>query len=95
MQNKLTRAEQETHINIDAVEGYAIIDTSIPKDIKALKKKGYEIIKENYYSDGTVCNVIFKMPRSVLTFRSANTVKRKPSEKQKRSLEIARQHIGR
>ena len=37
---KLTNEERETHISIDAVEGCAIIDTSIPKDINKCKKAG-------------------------------------------------------
>ena len=66
---KLTRAERETHIGIDAIEECAIIDTSIPKDINKCKKLGYEIIKENHYEDGTICSVIFKVPRRCISFR--------------------------
>ena len=66
---KLTRAEWETHISIDAIEECAIIDTSIPKDINKCKKLGYEIIRENHYEDGSICNVIFKVPRRCISFR--------------------------
>ena len=76
---KLTRAEWETHISIDAVEECAIIDTSIPKDINKCKKLGYEVIRENHYEDGTVCNVIFKMPRRAISFRRMEAVNRQPA----------------
>lgn len=56
---KLTKEEWETHISIDAVDGIAVIDASIPKDITKLKKLGYPVIRENLYEDGSICNVIF------------------------------------
>lgn len=66
---RLTKGEWETHISIDAVEGCATIDTSIPKDINKCKKLGYEIIRENHYEDGSICNVVFKVPRRCISFR--------------------------
>lgn len=94
---KLTRAEWETHISIDELEGYAIIDTSIPKDINKCRKLGYEIIKENHYEDGTVCNVIFKAPRKAISFRSMEAVNRPSrtlSEERLKQLEEARAKKG-
>ena len=80
---KLTRAEWETHISIDAVEESAIIDTSIPKDINKCKKLGYEAIRENHYEDGTVCNVIFKVPRRCISFRGLQQRVRTEEQKQR------------
>lgn len=79
----MTKEEQETHISIDA-EGFAVIDTSIPKDINKCKKLGYEIIRENQYEDGSICNVIFKVPRRCISFR--NIEKRTISEEQKEKM---------
>ena len=79
----MTKEEQETHISIDA-EGFAVIDTSIPKDINKCKKLGYEIIRENQYEDGSICNVIFKVPRRCISFR--NIKKRTISEEQKEKM---------
>ena len=81
---KLTREEMETHISIDNVEGYAIIDTSIPKDINKCKKMGYEVIRENLHEDGSICNVIFKAPRRCISFR--NIEKREISEEQREKM---------
>lgn len=75
---RLTREEWETHISIDAVEECAIIDTSIPKDINKCRKMGYEIIRENHYEDGNISNVIFKVPRKAISFRSMEAIN-KPS----------------
>ena len=76
---KLTRAEWETHISIDTVEECAIIDTSIPKDINKCKKLGYEVIRENHYEDGSICNVVFKVPRRAISFRRMEVVNRQPT----------------
>ncbi|WP_312047521.1 hypothetical protein [Anaerotignum sp.] len=66
---KLTMDEWETHICIDAIEDCAIIDTSIPKDITKCRKQGYEVVQERYYEDGSICGVIFKVPRRCISFR--------------------------
>ena len=79
----MTKEEQETHISIDA-EGFAVIYTSIPKDINKCKKLGYEIIRENQYEDGSICNVIFKVPRRCISFR--NIEKREISDEQREKM---------
>lgn len=79
---KLTREEWETHISIDAIEETAIVDTSIPKDITKLKKCGWEVLQENKYPDGSICNVIFKAPRKAIIFRDIS--KLEWSEERKR-----------
>lgn len=79
---KLTREEWETHISIDAIEEFAIVDTSIPKDITKLKKCGWEVLQENKYPDGTVCNVIFKAPRRAITIQDIKTLERSEAQKQ-------------
>ena len=91
---KLTRAEWETHISIDAVEGSAIIDTSIPKDINKCKKLGYEVIRENHYEDGTVCNVIFKVPRRCISFRGLQQRVRTEEQKQRASENALKNGFG-
>ena len=89
---KLTREEWETHISIDAIEEAAIVDTSIPKDITKLKKCGWEVIQENKYPDGTICNVIFKAPRKAITIRDITRLE--PSEERsRRSSEIAKKFL--
>ncbi len=80
---KLTREEWETHISIDAIEETAIVDTSIPKDITKLKKCGWEVVKENKYPDGSICNVIFKAPKRAISFR--NISKLEPSQQKSRA----------
>lgn len=90
---KLTREEQETHISIDVIEEIAIVDTSIPKDITKLKKCGWEVLQENKYPDGTICNVIFKAPRKAISFR--NISKLEPSQERSRtSREIAKKFFN-
>lgn len=81
---KLTREEMETHISIDNVEGVAIIDTSVPKDINKCKKLGYEIIRENHYGDGSICSAAFRVPRRCVSFRSIE--KREVSEEQREKM---------
>lgn len=78
---RLSREEWETHISIDAIEECAIIDTSIPKDINKCRKMGYEVIRENTYEDGSICSVVFKVPRRAISFRSPE--KREVSEEQR------------
>ncbi len=79
---KLTREEWEPHISIDAIEETAIVDTSIPKDITKLKKCGWEVLQENKYPDGSICNVIFKAPRRAISFRNISKLKRSEAQKQ-------------
>lgn len=86
---KLTREEWETHISIDAIEEFVIVDTSIPKDITKLKKCGWEVLQENKYPDGTICNVIFKAPRKAITIRDIKTLERSEAQKQQ-TLRIAK-----
>lgn len=87
---RLTRDEWETHICIDAVNEVAIIDTSIPKDINKLKKLGYPIITENFYDDGSTCNIIFSVPRKAMSFRNMAVLNMPMSEKRKQALAKAR-----
>lgn len=89
---KLTREEQETHISIDAIEEFAIVDTSIPKDITKLKKCGWEVLQENKYPDGTICNVIFKAPRKAISFRDVSKLEWS-EERKRQASEIGKKFV--
>lgn len=79
---KLTKEERETHISVSEQDGTAIIDTSIQRDITKCRKLGYEVIRENHYEDGSICNVVFKVPRRAISFRSMEAMNKEPSKKQ-------------
>lgn len=77
---KLTREEKETLYMIDDLTGTCIAESSISKDINKLTKCNWDIIKTQYYSDGTVQSVMFSAPRKYLSIRTVpneNEVKKK------------------
>lgn len=57
---KLSREEREIVLVYNEAERIWYADTSIPKFWRRLEKKGWECIKTQYYSDGTVCCKSFK-----------------------------------
>lgn len=88
MIDRLTREERETIYHIDDITGACIADTTIPKDIRSLKKKGWKVIGTQYYSDGTILAMQFEAPRKYLTIRKydPDSPKRKLSEEHKAKL---------
>lgn len=58
--DKLSRDEREIILVYNEAERVWYADTSIPKFWRRLEKKGWECIKTQYYSDGTVCSKSFK-----------------------------------
>lgn len=60
---RLTKEERETHYCISEFDNTCTVYTSIPKDIRAFKKKGWPLIKESYYPDGDLESCVFKSPR--------------------------------
>lgn len=67
---KLSREERETHLLMCEVGDYVMIDTSMRTVITKCRKCGYEVVREEYYSDGTLCSALFKAPKKAITFRS-------------------------
>ena len=82
---KLSKEERETHYCIDEVDNCWIADSTIPKDIRMLERKGWEKIDEQLYADGTIMAATFKAPRNYLTVRKydTNRPKRVISDEQK------------
>lgn len=63
----ITRDEMETHVWFDG-SGGVVVDTSIPKTIRKLKKNGWEIVSEDTYQ-GKVVAASFKAPEKYVSFR--------------------------
>lgn len=90
----MTREERETIYLINEVDNCWMADSSIPKDIRQLERKGWEKIDEQLYADGTVMSARFKAPRKYLSVRqfgeSTYVSKRVMSEEHKAKLLAAR-----
>lgn len=67
---KLSREERETHLLMCEVDDYVMIDTSMRTVITKCRKCGYELVREEYYPDDTLCSALFKAPKKAITFRS-------------------------
>lgn len=96
---KLRNDEMETHLSIDLVDKKWNCWTTIKKDMTKLKKQGWNLIKTEYYTDGTVYSQTFEAPENMITFRSvkdpdAPKPKRKPrtpmTEEQKEKMRQGR-----
>jgi len=77
---KLSREERETHLLMCEVDDYVMIDTSMRTIITKCRKCGYEVVREEYYPDGTLCSALFKAPKKAITFRSMAALS-KPASK--------------
>lgn len=89
---KLSRLERETHICINEAEEYAMIDTAVQKDITKCRKQGYEVVKENFYDDGTICNVIFRAPKRAISFRNLEKMVISEKQREAKRKQIQRLH---
>lgn len=77
MNIKISREEQETHFYMSAMSDDVFCDTSIPKDMRKLEKKGWIKVEEQFYDDGTLMAAKFKAPRNCLSIRNYNPDKPK------------------
>lgn len=84
MIEKLHRDERETLIIFNEADNEYIIETTIFAHIRKFDKLGYEVVKEQKYSDGTIMSKEYKVPKFAITFRKP--VKRVVSEEQKKEL---------
>ena len=80
---KLSREERETHLLMCEVDDYVMIDTSMRTVITKCRKCGYEIVREEYYPDGTHCSVLFKAPKRAISFRSMAALSKPASKMEK------------
>lgn len=68
----LTSEEYETHIYWDNM-GNTIIDTTIPKDITKLIKRGWQITSITYYKDANIiAGMIFKGKSNGVSLKNLN-----------------------
>lgn len=86
---RLVKEERETHYYIDEVDNCWVVESTIPKDIRMLERKGWEKIDEQFYTDGTIMAASFKAPRNCLTPRryDINRKKKIISEEQKAKMQ--------
>jgi hypothetical protein len=89
---RLTRVERETHYYYTDGDPSIFCDTTIPKDIRRLQAKGWEMVHCDKYEDGTLVAAKFKAPSNSLTPRSwqPDKPKRTLSEEHKQKLLSAR-----
>lgn len=66
---KLMKEERETIYLFNEADSCWIADSSIPRDIRQLERKGWEKIDEQLYSDGSIMSARFKAPRKYLSIR--------------------------
>lgn len=85
---RLTKEERETIFRIDEIDSQWIADSTIQKDINKLKRMGWILVNEQFYSDGTVMAAQFKAPRKCLSMRKfdPNKPKRSLSDEHKQKL---------
>lgn len=83
--NKISIAERETHIYRDD-DGWTM-DSTVPKDFNAALRKGWTLVEQTVYDDGTVCGMILKAIPSAVTIRK--NAARSISEEQKRKATAA------
>jgi len=72
---KLKNEEMETHISFDLVDRRWCAWSSIKKDIAKLKRQGWDLIKTEYYADGTVYSATYEAPENAITFRTLEKAK--------------------
>jgi hypothetical protein len=89
---RLTREERETHYYYTDGDTSIFCDTTIPKDIRRLQSKGWQMVSCDKYEDGTLVAAKFKAPSNSLTPRShrPDKPKRTLSEEHKQKLLSAR-----
>jgi hypothetical protein len=90
----LSRQERETHYLYTDGESTCICDTTIPKDIRKLKSKGWEMISCDKYSDGTIVAAKFRAPSNLISARqySPTKSKRTLTEEHKRKMQESRKN---
>jgi len=86
---KLSQQEMETHISYDLVDKKFKAWTTIKRDITKFKTQGWELIKTEYYQDGTVYSATYEAPENAVTFRKLNS-KRTMTEEKKEQLRQGR-----
>lgn len=88
---RLTIDERELHIWINENDkDYIYAETSIIRYINKFNKLGWEKVKEQYYDDGTIESVTYKVPLYAISFRKPVKVKKEMTEEQK---EAARERM--
>lgn len=91
MSYRLTVDERELHIWINENDkDYIYAETSIFKYINKFNKLGWEKVNEQYYEDGTIESVTYKVPLCAISFRKPVKMKREMTEEQK---EAARERM--
>lgn len=96
---RLKNEEMETHISFDLVTRQWCAWSTIKKDIAKLKRQGWDLVKTEYYADGTVYSARYEAPENAITFRTLEKAKevekpkstRKPmTEEQKEKMRLGR-----
>lgn len=85
VRSRLSATERESLFLISADEDdVVLLDTTILKDYNLAKKRGWKLIEEYVYEDGTVAGGKFTAPRRALSMRGVQA--KQLSEKQKQNL---------
>ena len=93
---RLVRDERESHYYISDGGSRCYCDTTIPKDIRKLQAKGWQMVSCDKYEDGTIIAARFSAPASCLSIRAdnPNKPKRTLSEEHLRKMQTARQNTS-
>lgn len=92
----LTRPERETHYYYTDGDESIFCDTTIPKDIRRLQSRGWEMLSCDKRADGTLVAARFRAPANTLTPRTYDPSKPKRvlSEEHKRKLLSSRKSLS-
>lgn len=93
---QLARHERESHYYMSDGGTMCMCDTTIPKDIRKLQTKNWQMLTCDKYEDGTIVAARFSAPASCLSIRTfnPNKPKRVLSEEHLRKMQNARQNTS-
>lgn len=77
LKTRIPREERETYYNISDLEPDVLACSSIPKDIRKMKKQGWEVVREDTYEDGTVAEATLKAPKRAISIRAVSSLNKK------------------
>lgn len=83
---KFSRDEYETIMSYDYVAKKWTAYSNIPSAISKFKNKGWKVISELFYPDGSIESCKFEAPASAVTIRNAVGTKRTISQEHKEKL---------
>lgn len=84
MEYRFCLEEMETHLFRDAIDKCWIAETNIAMDYRRFKKQGWEVVKEEFYEDGSFKSAVFRARYEAIKVGPAK--KRELSDEQKEVL---------